>query len=483
LPFGGEAVPVACVVIQHFPFLTEAQRHPELREQPVVLAKSLGSKSEVVDFSPSLRGLTVGMPLQEALGMASGVRIVEADIPYYRNTFQGILTALQRHSPRVEHAGLGHAYLDMDGLSELYGSDARFALAVASTVPPDFGPRVGLGNTKFAAYLAANVAKPKSAFKAPDGTARFAQLFAVEYLPVPAFLHQRLRLFGLNTLKDVAEIGVGPMQAQFGPAGKLMWELSNGIDERPIVPIKEREEIAERFTLPYESASLEMLLFGIDRLLRRAFARPEMQGKYAGHAVLECSQVDGPPWSRAFAFKEALGDADRVLFAIRSRLEMELPKATFDGVAVILGGLRGEPSAQTGLIRDVKDTNLAKLTEVDQGLRTRGIGGLYKIVELDPRHPIPEMRAIQVPLDSQAVEATRPLKMPVPIQVEGSLPGALRIGATKVGPAQIQDMWKVNLWWLQTPIERLYLEVTEEDGVTMTMFQDQRSGQWYQQVY
>ena len=47
---------------------------------------------------------------------------------------------------------------------------------------------------------------------------------------------------------------------RFGAEGRRAWELSNGIDGRPLVPMKKEESIAEHLALPFASASLELLV-------------------------------------------------------------------------------------------------------------------------------------------------------------------------------------------------------------------------------
>ena len=40
----------------------------------------------------------------------------------------------------------------------------------------------------------------------------------------------RLRLLGLETMGDIAQLPLGAFQQQFGPEGKRCWELAQGAD-------------------------------------------------------------------------------------------------------------------------------------------------------------------------------------------------------------------------------------------------------------
>lgn len=71
-------------------------------------------------------------PVEEALSLHAGTVVIEADELAYRAAFQRVLTALQGVSDRVEETELGTAYVDLDGLQEMYGGEAGWWSAPAS---------------------------------------------------------------------------------------------------------------------------------------------------------------------------------------------------------------------------------------------------------------------------------------------------------------------------------------------------------------
>ena len=56
---------------------------------------------------------------------------------------------------------------------------------------------------------------------------------------------------------------------------------------------------------------------------------------------------------------------------------------------------------QLGLLPDAKHDREGRLAEAERQLqaRTGGRPALYRVVEVAPWHPAPEMRAVQVPID------------------------------------------------------------------------------------
>ena len=62
-------------------------------------------------------------------------------------------------------------------------------------------------------------------------------------------------------------------------------------DDTPVVPLPFDESIVERASLPFSSSSLQALFVAVDTLLRRAYSRSEMKGRYVGAATLLCRGV------------------------------------------------------------------------------------------------------------------------------------------------------------------------------------------------
>ena len=573
------------------------QRHPHLSDQPVLIADRTKSRPVVVDYFPAFKASTrhagalsrhlepaAGMPLERALsyqtaggparglnasgGLARGLNqeavVLDADESHYRRVFRQVLTALQGISDRVEDAGpglnsltLGVAYVALDGLESMYGGEERLVLALLNSVPRYLAPQVGVGQGKFPAMVAARSSDSPSLFacemgfqvrarKVPPDVTAFLSPRPVALLPVSENTISALHRFGLHTLGQVAAMDVDRLVDQFGRDGKWIWDLASGRDDRALVPLEYEETVTEETSLPFSSTSLEMLLVASDTLLRRAYARPVMRGRYAGRASLECPVFGSAPWEMTVNFQENVGRWERAAFIVRSRLEAEPPEVPVDGMALTLSGFTGESGLQIGLLPDVREDRWGRIMEAERRLQTRqglrrygaaskparstlplprvpfGNGGnsspeslsdagchpagsgkeeewdgnagpvkhpaLYRVVEVAPWHPAPEMRAVQTPLDPLGGEL-RPLLSPEPVMVRedrNGLPEAIRqgIGSKEDGwhqVARIEDCWTFDLWWLPKPLTRAYYRVERENGGQVTLFRDQHDGCWYQQ--
>src|SRR3989454_2665209 len=248
-----------CVWIPLFALRCEEARRPELVSQPGALLAADAGRRVVWQVSPLARhaGVRPGMTVSQAIGLCPALRLCEPDPVHYDERFALLLAALARVSPVVEPAELGLAYVGTDGLERLYGGPERQVEFVIRVLNAECGMRsaefdvrpsmphaalntphsafrtpyfrVGWGQGKFVAWVAATRAKPGGAFIVPpgeEGVVLASQPVAV--LPLDSDAHRRLRLLGLRTLGRLAALPEEAIVSQFGRAGRRWWRLAAG---------------------------------------------------------------------------------------------------------------------------------------------------------------------------------------------------------------------------------------------------------------
>ena len=284
---------VACAFVSRLRAKVEMSRHPDLKDSPVLIVDRdvARAKALVVDSFPGASGVTAGMTLEQAMSRHANAVALDADEPHYMRVFSGLLTALQGVGDRVEGAELGTAYVRIDGLEAMYRGEAGVVSALLNAIPAHLNPRVGVADAKFPAFVAARTCKAHGAFRVPDDVGAFLAPYAVDLLPVSSEVKAEMHRFGLRTMGAVAYMSGHALADRFGPEGRRAWELCNGIDDSPVVPLPFEESVIERTSLPFHSSSIEALFVAVDDLLRRAYARPDMSGRYAGATDILCSGV------------------------------------------------------------------------------------------------------------------------------------------------------------------------------------------------
>jgi DNA polymerase-4/protein ImuB len=386
------------VLVDHFPFKVEAARDPRLAKRRAIVFTRSGSRRTVLDVSPAVEHVTPGMSLQEAQARCKDAALVEADMPGYERAFGHMLLRLGNRSPVVEAAGLGCAYIGLDGLEDTYGSEARLIDSLLHSVPQHFEPRLGVSRGRFYAYLAALAATPGWAYRPPGELKDFVAPLSVDVLPVPWEVKRRLHGFGLHTLGQVAALPLGPLQAQFGPTGAWLWRLSCGVDSTPLVPERPHETVSESISLPEPTTSLGAMLMVVESLLGRLFEDPSMRGRLTRSVLLEGRVLNRPPWQRRFVFKTPVGDSSRAYAIIRGLLDnLSLP-GPLEEVCITLGELGGESGRQGGLFLEARQRD--RIREAIAGLKVSfGQNPIYRVREVEPWSRIPERRAALMPYE------------------------------------------------------------------------------------
>jgi nucleotidyltransferase/DNA polymerase involved in DNA repair len=234
--------------------------------------------------------------------------------------------ALDDLSPRVEAVDLGVVLVDITGLEPMFGPERRIAaraVALARAVTP-LRVRCGIGENRWLASLAARLAR----FERPDAPAALRILDRAELpdlplslLPADPKVGQRFALFGLTTMRQLADLPRSAVGAQLGSAGERLQALARGHDPRPLVPRRrpERLEARETFEPPIEGVG------GVALTLRRLAAdlcdRLRARHLAPGRATLTLVLEDAPALRVAQPFPQPALEPDWIARLLLSRVE------------------------------------------------------------------------------------------------------------------------------------------------------------------
>lgn len=363
------------------------------------MTESVGSKQIVLDASPEAVGAIVGMPLQEAISRCKGAALLQADLPYYHGVFDRVTDSLGQRSPRIEKAELGCVFVGLDGLEAMYGGATRLITTLAQAIPHSLGPRIGVGEGKFPAYIAAVASGAGRATRVPTDVSGFLKDFSVDLLPISWNKKERLHGFGLHTIGSLAVLSVGSVQAQLGTEGKLAWELAHGVDRSQLVPRSREESVSEFLIFPSPATSIQAIVPAIEILLGRAFARPVLRGRHIRMAYMQGGVLNRSPWTKRFTFKDAINNKVRALSALRASLEtVEMPGALED-MRLTLSGITGDSGVQASLFSDMRRQEQLRETMRQLKARLGTRPPIYLVRDVEPWSRIPERRQALVQYD------------------------------------------------------------------------------------
>jgi DNA polymerase-4 len=390
---------ILCILLPHFPLMCEVREQPDIQGRPAVVTRAEGSQKLVLDFSPGLEGLQPGMTLQQALARYGEVRLLHADMPRYWSVFEGILDALEERSPLVEGTELGRIYIGLDGLQLIYPDDDALTAAMRGAVPDIFSPLMGIAGNKFLAYLAARRCPSGGCQVLPAAdAAAFLRDLPDDVLPVPVRTRQRLHDFGIDTLGQLAAMSPGPLQAQFGGEGLMMWELARGEDDTPLYPRGSRETIEESAALASVTVSLEAILVVVEELLARAMSRNGSRGRGIRGLTLWTRTWGAEHWERGIQFKEPAMDIRTAVARVRQVLEAYPQPGPVEQVGLRITGLGYPRGRQRSLFSKIraKDHLMDDIKQLEFRL---GDPQVFTVREVEPWSRIPERRYALMPAD------------------------------------------------------------------------------------
>jgi nucleotidyltransferase/DNA polymerase involved in DNA repair len=391
----------ACCWIPLFALRCEEARCPELAAQPCALLAP-DDLRRVWQVSPLARkaGVTAGLTISQAIGLCPRLRLCEPDPVHYDQQFAQLLTALGTVSPVIEPAELGRVFVGMDGMEGLYGPPEKQVEAIKCSAfsTPHSAFRVGWGKGKFVSWVAATRARPGQAVVVrPGDEHKFLAAQSLAVLPLDPDTHRRLRRLGLKTLADVTALPEAAVVAQFGRAGRRLWQLAAGVLTEPVVGREVPEPIVAALTFFSPVSDLEMLTHALAQLIERGLKHPRRIGWRVRRVCVRAALEHGTSWMIEAVLKDPSADRKHILAPLKTRLDLTPPMKAVERLAVEFAAFA--PGA-TELQLFARDANAAAragrrraLRHAVQEIKLRlRQSPLYRIIEVQPWSRIPERR-------------------------------------------------------------------------------------------
>jgi nucleotidyltransferase/DNA polymerase involved in DNA repair len=396
------------LVWPHLPLRLELARQglPWRPETPLVLGGQPWDPGTVLDRSPAAARLGVrpGQPLGAAHKLAPEATFLTADPPAYRTAFEAALEALAAFTPALEGEAdpaapaFGRAILGIEGLDRLWGDEAtltaRVRAAVAPLLPAE--PRMGIGNTRFGAAVAAVLATRDAPLVAipPGGAVEEADFLAplpIGLLPAPE-LEPRFALFGLRRMGELVALPRSAVVARFGSLGGELHDLARGLDGRPLRPRRPIERLRADAELDPPVESRDALRFVLHHLSGALCAQLAARGAGAAKAILELELERGAPLRIEQVLPEPVALPELVERLLVARLEATVLPAPATRLTLELDGTTPQAVTQLGLFTP-QSAGADRLAWQLAGLAIRfGPGRIWRVELRDPEAPLAEGR-------------------------------------------------------------------------------------------
>ena len=404
----------------HLPLRLEQTIQPFTGEL-VVLGGRPWETGTVLDCSPAAQrqGVRRGMALGTAHRLVPEAVFRSPHLDRYQAAVEAALDTLSAFAPFVEGAtdptdpAFGSVLAGIEGLDLLWGDEptllGRVVAALAPLLPGP--PRAGIAGSRFAARVAAVMAREHLpgtdvAWQAvpPGGPAAEAAFLAplpIALLPASPEARDRLRLFGLQCIGELARLPRSAVVARFGADGGSLHDLANGRDARPLVPRRPPELLRASTKLDPPVELLEPLRFVLRRLAEVLAAQLAGRGAGATMARLELTLDGGWAGESTHLVDQVLpgptARAEPIERLLLARLEVAPPSGPVTGMALELAGVRPAEGRQLGLFVP-QAAGEARLDWQLADLAIRfGEGRILRASLRDPDARLPEERVAWMP--------------------------------------------------------------------------------------
>lgn len=226
----------------------EQQHNPELRGKPIAV---IGSAKRTVITTSSYEarafGVKTGMNSWQAKQVCPELIFVIGDNRKYSHTSKEIVKLMKQFTPMVEVFSIDEAFLDITGSINLYGSPENIAYLLKAQIRHHFGITcsIGIAPNKLLAKLASDMQKPDglTVIKADEVERKLERIPVKDLCGVGSKTARQLSLLGITTCGELGRFPTAILKKKFGIIGERLSLMGLGIDDSPVIPSEEADEV------------------------------------------------------------------------------------------------------------------------------------------------------------------------------------------------------------------------------------------------
>jgi DNA polymerase-4 len=317
----------------------EQRDDPSLRGLPVIVG---GGVVLAASYEAKAYGVRTAMGGGQARRLCPQVIVVPPRMRAYTEASRAVFEVFRDTTPLVEPVSVDEAFLDVGGLGRVSGTPVQIGARLRERVRVDVGLpiTVGIARTKFLAKVASQEAKPDGLLLVePDRELAFLHPLPVRRLwGVGAKTAEKLRLHGIHTVADVAELSETSLGAMVGPAmGRQLFALAHNIDRRRVVTGVRRRSVGAQRALGRAGNTMSaheidaVVVNLVDRITRRMRAA----GRTGRTVVLRLRFDDFGRVTRSHTLPRATASTDAVLGAARELVAAAAPLIAERGLTLV----------------------------------------------------------------------------------------------------------------------------------------------------
>nr|WP_308892201.1 DNA polymerase IV [Desulfosporosinus sp. PR] len=347
----------------------EQRDDPTLRAKPVVVGGRPNSRGVVSTASYEARkfGIHSAMPIAEAFRRCPQAIFLPVNARKYQEVSLQIREIFLTYTPLVEPLSLDEAFLDVTGSIKLFGPADTIALTIKQRIQQELNltASVGVACNKFLAKLASDLQKPDGfVVVSPERVREFLEPLPIERLwGVGKKTAEQLHKLNVKTVRDLRSLELGYLRQLFGVQGNQLYQLAQGIDDRPVESERIVKSIGRETTFELDIADRDVLETALLNLSLDVGRRLRKRALRAKTVTLKVRYDDFHTVSRSQTLLEAV-DLDDIIYREACSLLKEVSlKQPLRLIGLTLHNLSAAAERQLSLFSEPQKNSQA-LTEV-----------------------------------------------------------------------------------------------------------------------
>ena len=357
----------------------EEREHPELVGQPVIVGGTPQGRGVVAAANYTARtfGVHSAMPARTAVKLCPNAVFLPTRIDYYAKVSEQIRDIFEAFTPRVEPLSLDEAFLDVTESHKLFGTPESIGRQIQQTIHNELQlvASVGIAPNKLLAKIASDLEKPAGFVVVLDNAIQaFLDPLPVRRLwgvgPVTAAALEQL---GIQTVGQVRLLPAKVLHERFGQHGKHLWNLAQGIDDRPVVTDKAAKSISHETTFAVDVTDRDVLRAQALALTDQVAARLRIRGLSGKTVQLKIRFGDFQTITRAATLPNPTQLTQSIWRAVQLLLTEKLPRpnAPIRLIGVGVSSLDNDPQHQQELFPDETAASQLQLEQATDQIRQK----------------------------------------------------------------------------------------------------------------
>ena len=259
----------------------EQASDPKLRDKPVAVG---GEKRGIIasaSYEARRYGVYTPMPTAKARKLCPNLIVLPGDFERYEQFSNWMFSYCYDFTPEVEQTSIDEGYFDLTATRK---PAADIALTIRKAISQRLKITVseGIGTNKLVSAVASKLGKPAAFCEVGPGyEAAFLHPLPNKWLPgIGPKTSIRLNAAGLAAIHHVASTPLSMLELVLGNQAAAIRQFAHGIDERPLIPVKEpQKSFSEQETFPTDLTDEEYIEAVLLRMADNLFAAVREEGR------------------------------------------------------------------------------------------------------------------------------------------------------------------------------------------------------------